>query len=320
MNHTDFLKEKVKQLPEYPGIYKMLDSHRNIIYVGKSKCLKKRVQSYFTASPKWEKVTRMVSAIRDIDYIVTDTHLEARLLECQLIKELQPRFNAQMKNDGRYFYLKVENSNPSHPISVVAEREEDCFGPFRSRYTISQFLDRLRCLYPITWDADRYEFDYHLFPISMDSEVCEDNRQILLELFSSEQRLQLLSRSITGKMEEAVSSLQFELAAIYRDMIHCLKLIKNGLNGYQRLASRPILLKLRTEDGFKLFYVTKGRIIDSLKLPVLSEEAVRRFIGDCESLSDKWITEERNEKTFIDFRDVLYSEISDLAEDQYELL
>lgn len=320
MKHIDFLKEKAKQLPEGPGIYKMLDSHKTIIYVGKSKNLRKRVQSYFTAAPKWEKVTRMVSAIRDIDHIRTDTHLEARLLECRLIKELQPRFNAQMKNDGSYFFLKVESGNPSHPISIVLEREEDCFGPFRSKYSISELLDRLRRIYPISRRTDGYEFEYHLFPLAMDAEVCERNRQVLLELFSSEERLLLLIQSIMLKMAEAVSGLQYEMAAIYRDMVHRLKIIRNGLNGYQSLVSRQILLKLPTGDGFKLFYVSKGRMIDSIKAANLSEETVREFISNCRKLEKENTLDHNNEKAYIDYRDVLYSEIVALAKDQYELL
>ena len=318
--HNPDLKVKVKQLPELPGIYKMLDSGKNIIYIGKSKCLKKRVQSYFTASPKWEKVTRMVSAIRDIEVIVTDTHLEARLLECRLIKEHKPRFNAQMKNDQRYFFLKVEACNLSRPISITAERDTDCFGPFRSKFIISEFINRLKCIYPITQGTNRYEFEYHLFPVNMEKEAYELNRQTLLEIFSSEEKLRVLIDSIVAKMEEAVSGLQYEMAAIYRDMVDCLKIIKNGLDGYRSLALKHILLKLPTVDGFKLFYVVRGCIINTLKLTVISEESVREFIRNSECLSAIHVPEGDTEKSFIDYRDVLYSEISSLAEDQYELL
>lgn len=322
MNHTDYLKEKARQLPELPGIYKMLDFRKNIIYVGKSKCLKKRVQSYFTASPKWDKVTRMVTAIRDIDYIVTDTHLEARLLECRLIKEYRPRFNAQMKNDGSYFFIKVEDHLSHRPLSVVSERDTDCFGPFRSKFTISELLNRMKNLYPITQGKDCYKFDYHLFPVTLDKSTFEQNRQILLDIFSSEHKLLMLIETITAKMEEAVAGYQYELAAIYRDMIHGLKIIKNGLDGYQSLASKQILLKLPTKDGYKLFYVDKGKgsIIHSLKLPALSEEAIREFIRVSKTLSVKDIPAPDTEKSYIDYRDVLYSEISSLSEEDYELL
>lgn len=322
MNHIEYLKEKAKQLPELPGIYKMLDNRNNIIYIGKSKCLKKRVLSYFTASPKWEKVARMVTAIRDIDYIVTDTHLEARLLECRLIKEYKPRFNAQMKNDESYFFIRVETNHSSRPLSVVSERDVDCFGPFRSRFTISEFIDRLRNLYPITLGTNRFEFEYHLFPVTLDKSTFESNRQILLDIFSKEHKLLMLIESISAKMEEAVTGYQYELAAIYRDMVHCLKLIKYGLDGYQDLASKQILLKLPTNDGYKMFYVDKGRgiIMNSLKLPAISEEAIREFIQVSRGISVEGAPDHATEKAYIDYRDVLYSEISSLSVEEYELL
>jgi excinuclease ABC subunit C len=97
------LKEKVKQLPECPGVYLMKDFSGSIIYVGKSKNLKSRVGQYFQSSKNHPpKVVKMVQGIRDFDYITTDTELEALLLECRLIKEIQPMYNSQMKNPKKY--------------------------------------------------------------------------------------------------------------------------------------------------------------------------------------------------------------------------
>src|SRR5690554_855055 len=112
------IKEKLDQIPPLPGIYKMLDSRGNIIYVGKSMCLRKRVSSYFTGNHRWKKVEKLVFFTADIDYIVTDTHLEARLLECEMIKKLKPVFNSQMKNDNGYVYLKVESDSRYKVLSV----------------------------------------------------------------------------------------------------------------------------------------------------------------------------------------------------------
>ncbi len=180
MENIQITKDKLKQIPKLPGIYKMLDSRGNIIYIGKSKCLQKRVQSYFVSTPKWEKVNRMVSLINEIEFIVTDTHLEARLLECKLIKELKPYFNAQLKNDQRYFFIRIDDYNRYHPLSITSERTENSFGPFRSKYTISECLNRLKNLYPITKPNDRYELDYHMFPIVMEEVIFKQNREVLL--------------------------------------------------------------------------------------------------------------------------------------------
>jgi excinuclease ABC subunit C len=320
MNDKDFIKNKIREIPELPGIYKMLDFRGNIIYIGKSKCLKKRVQSYFVSSPKWEKVKRMVLMIRDIEYVVTDTHLEARLLECSLIKDYQPRFNAQMKNDKSYFFIKVDQYNPFHALSVVAEREEDCFGPFRSKYKISEFISSLKNIYPITKGSKCYNFEYRMFPISMDKETFALNRKILLELFSDEDNIDTLVTAFRLKIEKAAAEYRYEMASIYRDMMITFNHIKNGLNRYKSLSSRNIVLKLPLSSGYKLFFVSKGCLIHNMIATELTETTIQDFKDESITKLLDYPTTSENEKSYLDYRDVLYSEISNLSEDMYELL
>lgn len=321
MEETNYIKNIIKQIPELPGIYKMLDAGNNIIYIGKSKCLKKRVASYFTNSNKWEKVARMVPMIKDIEYIITDTHLDARLLECKLIKDYQPRFNAQMKNDQRYIFIKVEGYNQHRSICVVNEREADCFGPFRrSKYSMNEFLDRLKSFYPITRMDDCYKFDFHLFPVTMDKESFESNRTVLLELFSSSSNIQLLADAFQDKLEEAVSDYRYEMASIYRDMISGLAIIKHALERYHSLASRNFLLKLPIQDGYKLFYFTSGQIINSIIAPKLTTKIIRAFVKDTKIILRSHSILPDNEKAQLDYQDIIYSEISELQEEMVELL
>lgn len=303
-----------------PGIYKMLDSGRNIIYVGKSKCLRKRVQTYFVSNPKWEKVNRMISLIKDVEYVVTDTHLEARLLECKLIKEIRPYFNAQMKNDKKYFFIRVENYNRHNPLSLSDERGENCFGPFRSRYTIGDFLNRLRNIYPITKNGGRYEFEYHIFPEVMEAETFALNRELLLELFTEEDNILMLIEALQAKLEEAAASFRYEIASVYRDMITCFRMLRNGLYGYKALASKNILLKIPFNKGHKLFFVSGGNIINSIITDELTKAAVDGFIADSISKDRIFSTLWESEKARIDFRDVMYSEISDMPEEMVEFL
>ena len=97
------LKEKIKKLPSSPGVYLMKDSLNSIIYVGKSKNLKNRVGSYFQNSKSHPpKVVKLVKNLKDFEYIITDTEFEAFMLECKLIKELQPIYNKQMKSPKSY--------------------------------------------------------------------------------------------------------------------------------------------------------------------------------------------------------------------------
>jgi excinuclease ABC subunit C len=319
MNASDSIKDTLRQIPELPGIYKMLDSGRNIIYIGKSKCLKKRVKSYFVNSPKWEKVTRMVSMIKEIEYIVTDTHLEARMLECELIKTHQPRFNAQMKNDKRYIYIKVDIYNPNHSLSVTAFRESDCFGPFRSKYTMEEFIKKLKNLYPIVGIEQGYEAEYHLFPLKLDKEMFERNRQALLELFTADDRISLLIATLQTKLIEAVSEYRYEIASYYRDIIIGFTNISHGLDGYKKLATRDILLKLPIPVGYKLFYITGGFILHRRAVSEASAEVIADFLAESRVQSSYYPTP-MDEKSGIDYRDVLYSEISDLPEEMVHFL
>ncbi len=321
MNKKDTLKDLIKQFPELPGIYKMLDSNRNIIYIGKSKCLRKRVLSYFVSSPKWEKVNRMVTMINDIEYVVTDTHLEARLLECELIKKHQPRFNAQMKNDQRYIYIKVNTYNPHHSLSVVAARENDCFGPFRSKYSMSDFLCKLKNIYPIrNSEGNGYEFDYNLFPVKLAPESFESNRKHLLELFHDESNLLRLIEALQTRLAEVVSDYRYELASYYRDIILGFTIIMRGLDGYKNLSTSDILLKLSIPTGYKLFYVSGGYIINNKIVHELDNDIIQDFINDNRKRLSSFIPLVMDEKSGIDYRDVLYSEISDLPEEMVEIL
>lgn len=320
MEHKYITREKLKQIPKLPGIYKMLDSRGVIMYIGKSKCLQNRVRSYFTIKPKWDKINRMVSMIKDIEYIVTDTHLEARLLECTLIKKYQPRFNVLMKNDQRYFYIQVENFNKYNPLAITGERMEHSFGPFRSKYTFNQYLDMLKNIYPITKVSDRYELEYHMFPVSMDEDTFLLNRTILLELFTSEPNLLLFIETLQSKLEEAAISYHYELASIYRDLIIFFKMIKNGLNGYHNLLSRNILLKLPLEQGYKLFYISEGNIVNNIITECLTKDFINRFLLDSTLNIPFFQVPQENEKAWIDYRDILYSEISDLPEEMVEFL
>lgn len=320
MDSTNTLSEIIRRIPELPGIYKMLDSYGNIIYIGKSKCLRKRVRSYFTGSPKQEKITRMVSMIKNIEYTVTDTHLEARLLECELIKYHQPRFNAQMKNDRRYSYIRIDRFNPHHSLSVVGDREADCFGPFRSKYKMEEFIEKLKNLYPICGSSEGYEVEYHIFPVKMDREVFEMNRIVLLELFTEEANIDLLNSHLQQKLLEAAELYRYEIASYYRDIMTGFSNLKHGLDGYKDLSTRDILLTLPAPGGFKLFYASCGNIIHSLPVSEVTDEVVQGFLEQSLILRTSYVPVTTDEKSRIDYRDILYSEISDLPEDMVRLI
>ena len=105
---VDVIKEKLKLLPDNSGVYIMLDEYKNIIYVGKARVLKNRVRQYFHNSPKPEKVMKMVENIKDFNYIITDSEIDALALENNLIKKYKPKYNILLKDDKTYPYIKVD--------------------------------------------------------------------------------------------------------------------------------------------------------------------------------------------------------------------
>lgn len=104
----DIIREKLKLLPDNPGVYIMLDKYSNVIYVGKARVLKNRVRQYFHSSPKPDKVMRMVENIADFNYIITKTERDALALENNLIKKYKPKYNILLKDDKTYPYIRVD--------------------------------------------------------------------------------------------------------------------------------------------------------------------------------------------------------------------
>ena len=308
------LLEKINTIPAQPGVYKMLDLNGRIIYIGKSISLRNRVKSYFVKKPKWSKVEKMVSFINDIEYIVTDTHLEAVLLECELIKKIKPMFNTQLKNDERYAYIKVEDYNIHKSLSMISKREENSFGPFRRKFFLLELLNSLKNIYPIVKTHEGYDFQYNLIPITMNRKLFEENKNSLQEIFLYDKSMVLFINRLEDKMKEAASELQYVTASIYRDMIYGFNYLKTGLYGYKTMFFKDILLKMPIDTGYKLFFVSKGEILSKSTFPVLKEKDVENFInaGKNLSLSNSL---DRNEKANIDFRDILYSEINSLPEE-----
>jgi excinuclease ABC subunit C len=165
-----------------------------------------------------------------------------------------------------------------------------------------------------------YKFEYHMFPVTLDREAFELNRYVLLELFLKEDNIINLIEAMQLKLQEAASEYRYEVASSYRDMIQSLTVIKNGIDGYKSLATKDILLKLPIPDGYKLFFVSSGNIINSRITTFPTEELVQEFILESRSRLTAVNPIENNEKSGIDFRDILYSEISSLSEEMIELL
>jgi len=149
---TPDLAQKLDTLPERPGVYIYRSSDRKVIYVGKAVILRNRVRSYFHEAARHEPRTRrLVTEIADLEWIVTDTELEALILENELIKRYRPRFNVRLRDDKTYPYIKIHWQEDFPKVSIVRRMERDgarYYGPFTSAYVVRQTLDVLRRVFP----------------------------------------------------------------------------------------------------------------------------------------------------------------------------
>lgn len=150
MMHNDKIEEKLKTLPDNPGVYLMKNSNGKIIYVGKAVVLKNRVRQYFRKTEKTARIEKMVSLINDFEYIITDTEDEALILECNLIKKYKPKFNVLLKDDKTYPYIKVGEKNGRPLIQLTRNLVKDgskYYGPYPSVWSAKEMIKYIKDIY-----------------------------------------------------------------------------------------------------------------------------------------------------------------------------
>jgi len=232
------IEAKLKSLPTSPGVYLMKDAHGEVIYVGKAASLRSRVRSYFQAQAEEERRTRsLVAEIADFEVIRTATESEAFLLEDSLVKRHQPRFNARLRDDKRYPYLKI-TAEPFPRVMVVRRRFDDgarYFGPYTSAKSMRATLKLAQKLFPIrTCNLDlplktprRPCLNYHIGRcLGPCAELVDEqsygamvDRAVML----FEGRVTGLITHLRTAMQEAAAAQQFERAAHLRDQVESLQ-------------------------------------------------------------------------------------------------
>lgn len=232
----DKVEGKLKSLPKEPGVYEMLDEKGKIIYVGKAINLKNRVSSYFKGK-KDSKTSALVEKIRDINWTITTTELEALILEGNLIKEKRPKYNIILRDDKHYPYIKINLKEEFPRIQFVRRKIDDgsvYFGPYASIGSISTILKLIQSIFPIRSCSNnelknrsrpclQYQINRCLAPcvgyINNDEylKIIED---IILLLKGKEKEL---IRNLESKMKDLSKDLEFEKAAKVRDQIEVLK-------------------------------------------------------------------------------------------------
>lgn len=267
------LKEKLSLLPEQPGCYLMKNNEGTIIYVGKAKILKNRVRSYFTGSHDG-KTQRLVSEIEDFEYIVTSSPMEALLLECNLIKKHDPRYNVMLKDDKSYPYLKI--TGDKHPrLEVTRKVERDggkYFGPYANVGAAQQTKKLLDKIYPLRKCKNipknvclYYHLDQCLAPCIHELGA-ENYKSIVEEItrFLNGNYTEIRDR-LQQKMEEASFNLEFEKAREYRDQIYGIDAVVEKQTVTSTDSTDRDVWGYYIENGWmsiQIFHVRQGKLIE----------------------------------------------------------
>ncbi|MGN1385526.1 MAG: excinuclease ABC subunit UvrC [Bacillus sp. (in: firmicutes)] len=224
---NELIKAKLALLPDQPGCYLMKDRQGTVIYVGKAKILKNRVRSYFTGSHDG-KTLRLVNEIEDFEYIITSSNIEALLLELNLIKKYDPKYNIMLKDDKSYPFIMLTNER--HPRLIITRKVKrgkgKYFGPYPNVHSANEtkkLLDRLYPLRKCTKLPDKVCLYYHigqcLAPCVYDvqEEQYKEMTQEISKFLNG--GYEDIKKGLVKKMEEAAENLEFERAKEYRDHI-----------------------------------------------------------------------------------------------------
>nr|WP_089829395.1 excinuclease ABC subunit UvrC [Halolactibacillus halophilus] len=267
------IEEKLKVLPAEPGCYLMKDKHGTVIYVGKSKMLKNRVRSYFTGAND-QKTQRLVQEIVDFEYIVTSSEMEALILEMNLIKKYDPKYNILLKDDKSYPYLKITNERHPRLITTrkVLKDKARYFGPYpnvlAARET-KKLLDRLYPLRKCNNPPGKYCLYYHLGQCL----ACSDDppsRDFYKEITQEISRFlkgghQAIKQTIQGKMYQASEDLNFERAKELRDQLtHIDSVMEQQKMTLEDRTDRDIF-NFSYDKGWmcvQVFFIRQGKLIE----------------------------------------------------------
>lgn len=294
------IEEELKKLPGKPGVYLMHDENDTIIYVGKAISLRNRVRSYFRASTnKSPKIERMVERIARFEYIVTDSELEALVLENNLIKEHNPRYNTMLKDDKTYPYIKVTVGEPYPRVLITRQMKKDksrYFGPYTSAGAVKDTVDLMNKLYqlrtcqrklPEDIGKDRPCLNYHirqcLGPCQdyVSRETYREQVDKALEFLNG--NYQPIIRDLKAQMEEAAEKLDFEEAIRCRELLNSVKKVaqKQKITDSDGEDKDIIALAKEEEDAVvQVFFIRGGRLIgrEHFYMTRVAEESEERIL------------------------------------------
>lgn len=275
------IEEELKKLPGQPGVYIMHDAKDAIIYVGKAISLKNRVCQYFQSSrDKTAKIKQMVSKIARFEYIVTDSELEALVLECNLIKEHRPRYNTMLKDDKTYPYIKVTASEEYPRILFSRQMKKDknkYFGPFTSAGAVKDTIELIRKIYriracsrklPQDMGKDRPCLYYHIHqcdaPCQGYISQADYQKSVKQAVGFLNGQYEPVMKYLEEKMRTASETMEFEKAIEYRDLLDSVRKVaqKQKITS-QSMEDRDIIAMAKDERDavVQVFFVRDGKLI-----------------------------------------------------------
>ena len=275
------IQEELKKLPQKPGVYLMKDENGHIIYVGKAVNLKNRVRQYFQSSRNQTAKTRsMVPNIREFEYIVTDSEMEALLLECNLIKKHHPYYNILLKDDKSYPYIKVTVGEDYPRILFSRTMKKDksrYFGPYTSAAAVKDTIELLNKLYqlrtcnrvlPRDTGLERPCLNYHikqcLAPCQGYVSKEEYRQQVAGALEFLNGNYSPILKDLEEKMKKAAEAMEFEDAARYRDLLSSVRQVSQKQKITEGVGEDKDILALyqdETEAVVQVFFVRDGKLI-----------------------------------------------------------
>ncbi|MFF2448505.1 GIY-YIG nuclease family protein [Neobacillus sp. NPDC058068] len=274
------IKDKVKNLPASPGVYLMKDSSARIIYVGKAKNLKNRVQTYFQNSKAHsQKIKKLQANINDFEIILTDTEFEAFLLECGLIQEMKPLFNKKMKNPQSYAYILIDMNEDMRKLEISNSPEKKgnlSFGPFPSKHSVEKAVQGLKEFYQISCSSPANKNSPCLnFSLGLCIGMCTGAPQAIAQYNNILNKIiALLKGNDTSILEEinqrmslASERFEFETAAKYRNYLEVINFLvkKEQVIDFTEANKNIAIIEPLTDDTIKLFLIKGNKVLFSQK-------------------------------------------------------
>ena len=294
------IQEELKKLPDQPGVYIMHDASDAIIYVGKAISLRNRVRQYFRASHnEGIKKDQMVQKISRFEYIVTDSELEALVLECNLIKEHRPKYNTMLRDDKTYPYIKVTLGEEYPRVLFCRQMKKDksrYFGPYTSAGAVKDTIELIQKLYhirtcnrnlPKDIGKERPCLNYHIKQCQgpcqgyINAEEYRKNIDAALEFLNG--NYSPVMKDLEQKMQEASTNLEFEKAIEYRELLNSVRQVAQKQKITQFDGEDKDIIAMAADDRdavVQVFFIRGGKLIgrDHFYVTIANEDTTRQIL------------------------------------------